>query len=157
MSPVESYASLYRRDVTPRQFSLISWPLPLLRIISSRSFIFFSLIYSLFCLFLSPSRFSNTAILSSHPSPRLPAPLYVLLVPGRDKSDHTVTENCLQLTTVAGTMYVWRNVTYASMMFVMNPECRPSEIHVAGFKFGEINGELAVSILKYRRRLEGIV
>lgn len=95
--------TLARKDVTRTQFSLISWPLPLLSIMASRSFIFSFLICPLPCLLLSPIFFLYRWCFF-HPvlcflSFLLSISLYVFFVSDRDNSDHKLTEYCLQLTT----------------------------------------------------------
>lgn len=86
-----------RKDVTRRQFSLISWLLPLLRIMSSRSFI-------------SPSFAPPLFITISHLRsifarfPPLPCSLYILLLVCRTAikmiTHGSETENCPRLMTV---------------------------------------------------------
>lgn len=85
------------KDVTRRQFSLISWLLPLLRIMSSRSFISPS---------LAPPLFITISHLRSIFArfPPLPCSLYILLLVCRTAikmiTHGSETENCPRLMTI---------------------------------------------------------
>lgn len=92
-----------RKDVTRRQFSLISWLLPLLRIMSSRSFISPS---------LAPPLFITISHLRSIFArfPPLPCSLYILLLVCRTAikmiTHGSETENCPRLMTVYIYIYI---------------------------------------------------